>query len=120
VWLLIDRAFIASLVFVHLSAGTFFLINGFPNYFVAVGAAIWFYAHALRWSLGLRHLQARLRIECLANVLAGSLCAIGSVLHGGPIGVLGAIGSLVWVTTWLWALKTFWSLELEPTKPAGP
>jgi hypothetical protein len=68
----------------------FAIAFGLAFLFVAVGAAIWFYAHALRWSLDLRHLQARWRIECLANVLAGSLCGIGTVLHGGPIGALGA------------------------------
>jgi hypothetical protein len=116
-WLLVHRGFIAFVVAVHLYAGTFFLINGFPNYFVAVGAAIMFYAQALRRGLGLRFLHAGLRVESLANVAGGSLCAVGSVLHGGPIGALGAIGSLVWVTTWLWVLKTFWKLELEPAKP---
>ena len=79
VWLLVHYGFIAFVVATCLYGGTFFLISRFPNYFIAVGAAIWFYAQALRRGLGLRFLQAGLRGECLANVLAGSLCAVGSV-----------------------------------------
>lgn len=122
VWLLVHYGLTVLFVAFLLSTGTRVLIIGYPNYFLGVGLAIYIYAVALNRVIGLRS-PAGFRVQCLAYVLAGALCAVGAVLHGGRIGVLGAIGSLVLVSPWLWALTTFWRLGLKPAKPgqkAGP
>lgn len=116
VWLLVHYGVTALFVALLLYTGTLVLMIGVPNHFVGVGLAIYIYAVALNRVIGLRS-PAGFRVQCLAYVLAGALCAFGAVLHGGPIGALGAIGSLVLVSPWLWALTTFWRLGLKPAKP---
>jgi hypothetical protein len=106
VWLLAHRVITISFVGVALYTGTWLLIHRRPNVFFAAGLAIWLYARALKNAFGFN--LAVLRTTWSANVLTGLLCGVGSALHGGPIGIMGAILSLVWATVWLWMLKIFW------------
>jgi hypothetical protein len=106
VWLLAHRVLTVLFVGMFLCVGTWLLIHFRPNVFLAVGLAILFYAHALKHAFGLK--VAVLRTTWSAYVLAGLLCGVGSAVHGGIIGILGAILSLVWATAWLWMLKIIW------------
>jgi hypothetical protein len=105
-WLLAHRVITVLFVGVALYAGTWLLIHSRPNVFFAAGLATLLYAHALKQAFGLK--PAVLRTTWSAYVLAGLLGGIGSALHGGPIGIIGAILSLVWATAWLWIVKTIW------------
>jgi hypothetical protein len=106
VWLLAHRAISLSFAGVALSAGTWLLAHGRPNLFFAAGMATLLYAHALKNALGFT--PAVLRTTWSAYALTGLLCGVGSALHGGPIGIIGAMLSLVWATAWLWMLKLIW------------
>jgi hypothetical protein len=105
-WLLAHRVISISFAGVAVSAGTWLLMHGRPNVFFAAGLATLLYAHALKHALGLT--LAVLRTTWSAYVLTGVLCGLGSVLHGGPVGLIGAILSLVWATVWFWMLKIIW------------
>jgi hypothetical protein len=107
--------FTALRVGTSVGAGTLFLLMREPNVLIGVGAAILFYTDAFKNGfVGWHHrieapsisaLKAMLRIHSLGNLVSASLCGIGCVIYGGPIGVLGAFAALYWALLHLWVLK---------------
>jgi len=105
------RTVLATLVVaLSLLAGTIVLIFGLPNAFFGAGLAINFYAQAFNcgvrtWRSRRPTLQrSRMRASWIAFAVAGSLCGLGSLVYGGPVGAPGVVVSLVWITGWLWIL----------------
>jgi hypothetical protein len=96
------------------ATGTFALFTDFANPWIRAGLAILLYGYAWRhlafdeqmrnW-VGLS-IVSSLRIALIANIVAGCLCCIGSILIGGAIGWIGAGLSVFMVTTWAWILRT--------------
>jgi hypothetical protein len=94
-----------------LTAGTWLLISGLPNFLIRAGLAVYCYAAGFnRAYMTVRHavstsLRFGLRTTWVGYVIAGGLAGVGSATYGGPIGVFGTCAALVWITLWLWMLK---------------
>src|SRR5687768_5318797 len=99
---------IGTVIFL-LYSGTFVLTNGAPN-FVSGGVAIFSYGQAIIVSGHKMFETSIFRIRALVSALMFSLFAVGAAIEGGPIGLGGAILSVVVATFWWWlALKIPWS-----------
>jgi len=97
---------------IFIVAGITVLLLREPNIFVAAGLAVGSLAHALKvavmtWrELGGHWTMMRLlRIQWSGNVAAGTLCATGSFLYGGPVGMLGLFVALCWTLLYLWLIR---------------
>ena len=97
---------------------TFTLFTEFANLWMRAGLASLFYGFALRHLTFNEQMRkwvrlssiSVLRVAWIANIVAGCLCGIGSILVGGAIGWLGVALSVFWVTTWAWILRQSASL----------
>ena len=106
VWLLTHRAMTIFFVGISLSVGTWLLTHGRPNVLFAAGVATLCYANAVSQAFGLN--AVTLRVKWSVYALGGSLCAVGSALHGGPVGILGATLALLMSAFWFWMAKIIW------------
>jgi hypothetical protein len=111
-------------VAVTVPLGTVMLADGQPNAWLASGAAMFLYTwgvHQLAkavWPQGSRRFW-RLRAWFIAQMVTSVLCAIGAVIYGGVIGVLGAISAVAWFVFSLWLVQLLtWTIHAAaPTTP---
>jgi hypothetical protein len=92
--------------------GVALLLIGDPNIFVAAGLAVSAFAYALKtavmtWAAfrGDWTMMRLLRIQWSGNVVAGTLCAIGSFVYGGSVGMLGVLVASYWTLLHLWLIR---------------
>jgi hypothetical protein len=96
--------------------GTGFLLLGEPNVVIAVAGGILFYSSAFNHGFMAWHeyqgrtsshpsLRSMLRFYFGARAVAGCVCAIGSLIYGGAMGLLGAFLSAWWSLFHFWVLK---------------
>ena len=107
-WLLAHRIVTIVVVGMLLIAGSWLLAHGQPNVPFAAGMATLFYAKGVSHAFGFS--PARLRVTWSGYALAGLLCAAGSMIYGGPIGILGMAGSLAFSAFWLWMARMTWRM----------
>ena len=90
--------------------GTLVLANDAPNYFLSAGAAVFCYGEAISVASGKVFKPSILRIRWLVFALTFSLFAVGAADEGGPVGIGGAILSVLVATFWWWlVVKIPWS-----------
>ena len=80
------------------------IANGAPNHFISAAIAVFCLSAAIGLAGGDRFEPSILRMKWAANAVTASLFAVGAVLEGGPIGILGAILSVFIAAFWGWML----------------
>ena len=102
---------LSAVIFVVI--GTGLLLIGEPNIVVASGFAVGSFSSALKTAVATQRgapgdwTTGRLfRIHWWGNVVAGSLCAVGSLLYGGAAGILGLIVAVCWTLLYLWLIRS--------------
>ena len=110
------RVMSALSVSILAGGGTGFLLLGEPNVLIAVAGGILLYSSAFNHGFMAWHeyqgrtsshpsLRSMLRFYFGARVVAGCVCAIGCLIYGGALGVLGAALSAWWSLFHFWVLK---------------
>jgi hypothetical protein len=110
------RVMSALSVFLLAGVGTGFLLLGEPNIMIAVAGGILMYSSAFQRGFMAWHeyqgrtsshpsLASMFRSYFGARAVAGCVCAIGSLVYGGAIGVLGAFLSAWWGLFHVWVFK---------------
>ncbi len=107
-----------------LFAAPILIANGQPNRWVAAGVALLVLTIAFElvprhvlWSRarGRWRIVTIWRIAAVGSMLTGLLCAVGAVLHGGTVGIVGATGAFVWFLLSLWVLQVSGRVVNPPT-----
>jgi hypothetical protein len=107
----LDATFKIVVVGVDLWAGAYLLSMRLPNLWVASGVALFLFAQAFDFAVRVARprfdssLLWRLRVRYTSLLVATCLCGVGSVIHGGAIGIVGAFGAFI-VGSWcLWLVQ---------------
>jgi hypothetical protein len=127
---ILDATFKVVVVAVGLWAGAFVLSMRRPNLWVASGVALFFFTQAFDSAVRVvrprsdASLLWRLRVRYTSLLVATCLCGVGSAIHGGAIGIIGAFGAFI-VGSWcLWlvqqlakARRLLSNTAMEPSAP---
>lgn len=108
-WMALGASATIGIVIFFVYVGTLVLSHGAPNYFLSAGVAVFCYGVAISAS-GKIFKPSILRARWLAFALMFSLFAVGAAIEGGPVGIGGAILSVLVASFW-WSLvvKIPWS-----------
>ena len=90
--------------------GTILLMNRQPNAWISSGLAVILYSQAFDYTVrAVRERQStlpwRLQVRWTGYLAGACLCGVGSAMHGGAIGILGAIGAAFGSVFCLWLLQ---------------
>jgi hypothetical protein len=122
----VDATFKVVVAAVGLWAGAFVLSMRRPNLWVASGAALFFFTQAFDFAVRVvrpgpdASLLWRLRVRYTSLLVVACLCGVGSAIHGGAIGVIGAFGAF-FVGSWcLWLVQQLAKAQRQLSRTAEP